>query len=273
MARSAWVRTSCWRSWKSSSRSSRRTFGSTGPNGIPSAGAAGQAQSTSRPSACCAVSKRRNLPQPARRRKRSEEVARPHPARPAPRTGPTSPLAGEVGPVRGAGLAGWGRATSSDLFRRRAGWGKFLLFETAQHAEGLLVDCACPAAQADGIPFGPVDPNVRRLDLELLFQLRQQLVRTHAERAIAMQCRDLAVWRSEPFDGLGPGAVQWLCSDTGPQPATPVKEVIPLLHEHLSQPLLKHIGGTVDAGLDHDCERGVEDRIRGDDLSPLCPGL
>src|SRR5206468_7176264 len=52
-----------------------------------------------------------------------------------------------------------------------------------------------------------------------------------------------------------------------------MEEVVALLHQHLAQTVLQDLDRAAYARLDHDRERGVEDRVRRDKLAPFGPGL
>src|SRR3989475_7264151 len=101
----------------------------------------------------------------------------------------------------------------------RGGRRVLLLLQTTKHAESVRVDGALAAAPAHSVPLLPVDVGVGRLRLQLLFQTGSQLARSHAQLALAMQSRCVAIRRPEPFDGLLPRAVQWRAVDAGTEPA------------------------------------------------------
>src|SRR6266566_1722003 len=99
------------------------------------------------------------------------------------------------------------RGSGSGLFR--GGWRRvLLLLEAAQHAECVRVDRTRLATPSDRIPAFPIDAHAGCLHLELLLQVGSQLGRTHAELALAVKDRRLAVGRAEPFDRLPPRALE-----------------------------------------------------------------
>src|SRR5438477_634678 len=110
------------------------------------------------------------------------------------------------------------------------------------------VDAAALAlAPALGIPALPVDPELRRLNLEALRDPGHQVVGAQAEDALPVQLGQLAIRGAEPGDGLAPGLIERLRVDAAAQPAAAVQEVIALLHEHLAQTRLQHLLAALDA--------------------------
>src|ERR1700730_15008241 len=85
---------------------------------------------------------------------------------------------------------------------------KLLFLEASQHRERALVDGAGPAPPAQRVPAFPIDAERRRVGLELLLQAGSQLWRAHAQPALAVKYRGLAVRRPEPLDCLLPGKVK-----------------------------------------------------------------
>src|SRR6266550_2964457 len=177
---------------------------------------------------------------------------------------------------RGISLAPSGRrayrgAAAGSAFR--GGRRVLFLLESPEHAKGVLVDRAARAPAADRIPGLPVDFDARRLHLELLLQACALLRRAHAELSVAMKRLGLAVGWAKELDRLAPGPLQRRLVDSRAQPAPAVEEVVALLHQHLAEAVLQDLFRATDAGLDHHCERGVEDRVGGHELAPFAPGL
>src|SRR5439155_1306065 len=137
----------------------------------------------------------------------------------------------------------------------------------------VLAGRAAPGPAADRIPGLPVDVDSWRPCLELFFEAPALLRRAHAELAVATQRLGLAVGRTKELDCFAPGALQRLLVDSRAKPAAAVEEVVPLLHQHLAQPVLQNLDRASDAGLDHHRECGVEDRVGSHELAPLAPGL
>src|SRR5581483_11045900 len=167
----------------------------------------------------------------------------------------------------------WGHAGSGRSVLSLRGGRKLLLLQTTQHPERLVVDRARRGAPPSLVPSVPSGLYLRCFHLEAFLEPREKLLRPHAQRALAVQLRGVTVRRPEPFDRLAPRLLERLRIDARSQPAPAVQEVVVLLAQHLAQAVLQDLDRTADAGLDHPGESGVEDRVRGDELAPCCPGL
>src|SRR5207237_2572750 len=76
-----------------------------------------------------------------------------------------------------------------------------------------------------------------------------------------------------PMPGLAPRPRQRLLRDAGLEPASRMEEVVALLHQHLAEARPQDFDVPLDAGLDHDREGSVQDRVGGHELAPRGPGL